>query len=290
MTQHITGALMFLNIALVSPFLSNSSLNAACSLEHMNHEMLQNLSKIHAPTDKVLAEYIAHFPLEQYRAVHSASLGCYLVEPDSQDMIKKVIREGWHREWHMARLFGQYALPGSVVLDIGAHIGTHVGTLLNSVGPYGKVYAFEPQLKIFTELMANAMLNHWENVVLRRLAVGNANKLVYMNPSCITNEGGVSVGAGGDPVQMVKIDDLGLSNISLMKIDVEGLEMDVLDGARETIGKNRPVIFIEIMGHIGYASADPESKRMIDERIEKIEGMGYAVSHLGIADFLCIPR
>ena len=260
-------------------------LHAECSLE-----LLESLVRRHAPEDQILREYIPHFPIETYEIVNSRSLGIFLVEKESQDMIKKVIREGWHREWHIAQHFRKYIRPGSVVVDIGAHIGTHTATFSHVVGDQGRVYAFEPQLKIFSELLLNMELNGRRNISFHRVALGNTNQWVEMNPHSDSNEGGISVGMSGDRVEMMKLDDFHLKNVSIIKIDVEGYEMEVLAGARETIRKNRPVIFLEIMGHVGYESASPADKAAIESRIHEVEKMGYKVTYLGIADFLFIPK
>jgi hypothetical protein len=49
----------------------------------------------------------------------------------------------------------------------------------------------------------------------------------------------------GEPVQVIRLDDLGLGRCHLIKVDVEGMECDVLEGARQTIAKYRPVLFVE---------------------------------------------
>ena len=51
--------------------------------------------------------------------------------------------------------------------------------------------------------------------------------------------------AAGDPVEVVRLDDLSLGRCDLIKVDVEGMECDVLEGARETIARYRPVLFVE---------------------------------------------
>jgi hypothetical protein len=59
------------------------------------------------------------------------------------------------------------------------------------------------------------------------------------------NFGGTSVGEQGEPVAMEKIDDLGLAACRLIKADVEGMEVQVLEGARETIARARPLLYVE---------------------------------------------
>src|SRR5262249_28126957 len=134
----------------------------------------------------------------------------------------------------------------STVLDIGAHIGTHTLSLSQKVGPQGLVIAFEPQYKLFTELHENLKLNHQSNVIPLRYAIGDVNQPVTMHENLFDNEGGTPIGIGGDPVIMITLDSLGLKNVSLMKIDIEGSELRFLQGAIETIKSNRPILLIEI--------------------------------------------
>jgi hypothetical protein len=78
---------------------------------------------------------------------------------------------------------------------------------------------------------------------------------------------------------MVRLDDLHLSPISFIKLDVEGYEMDVIDGGMQTIQRDKPVMIIEIFD-------GPDRAR----KIEQIEALGYTCTHIGAADFLFIPK
>lgn len=68
-------------------------------------------------------------------------------------------------------------------------------------------------------------------------------------------EGGVAVGAGGDRAEMRPLDSFGFGGVSLLKIDMEGLDDEVLAGAQRLIRESRPVILIEILGGRSYLGA-----------------------------------
>lgn len=246
----------------------------------LTRETLENLVAMAEPKDKVLSEYMRSFSLEKYDVVVSPALGRYLVEYDSEDMIKTVVRQGWHREGHVFFPLQQYVRPGSTVVDLGAHIGTHTNCFAQLVGPSGKVHAFEPQLKIFIELVGNMYLNHRYNVVVHRAAVGNQTGWIEMNPPCPGNEGSVPVGSGGGAAPLVKLDELNLVNVSVIKIDVQGMEMEALEGASDTIRRNRPVLAVELEG----------DRNDRDNRIKTITSWGYSVTYLGHDDFLFVPK
>jgi FkbM family methyltransferase len=149
-----------------------------------------------------------------------------------------------------AAMLRQMALPGATVVEVGANIGGHTVQLAKLVGPQGSVLAFEPQRIIFGLLCANLMLNEQFHVRAIRAAVGDANGTVEMpvlDPYAAQNFGGVSVGpsAAGDTVPLVMLDNYTLPSLRLLKIDVEGMEINVLNGARRTIATHRPLLYVE---------------------------------------------
>ncbi len=155
-------------------------------------------------------------------------------------------------EWAEPELefIGQFIKPGDVVLDIGAHIGTHAVFFAKRVGADGRVFAFEPQRVSFELLCGNAALNNLLNLKCLNLAVGARNGVIeipIVDPTTEFNYGGVSITTGlkGEPVPLVTVDSLGLAKCDFIKADVEGVEIDVLEGARETITRCRPILFLE---------------------------------------------
>jgi hypothetical protein len=78
--------------------------------------------------------------------------------------------------------------------------------------------------------------------------------------------------------------------VSLIKIDVEGFELPVLDGAQETIRANRPLLIVEIMGGHHYEHVEPKVQLQIDITKWEIESMGYRVERAGNHDYLGIPE
>ena len=181
-----------------------------------------------------------------------------------------------------------------MALDIGAYIGTHAMLMGRVVGSAGRVYAFEPQRKVFLELRHNVRLNGLGGVVKPlRFALGAKAGMVEMNLPTqyrgLDNLGGVGVGSGGDRVEMRTLDSFGFQNVSLVKIDVEGFEDAVLTGGVETIRANRPVILIEIVGGATIATATPVVHSRIEATVAAVERMGYHVRQDQHADYVAIP-
>lgn len=154
-------------------------------------------------------------------------------------------------EWCEAELdvLAPFVREGAVVVDVGANLGSHTLFFAKAVGPKGKVVAFEPQRFVHGLLVANMATNGVAHVDCRREAVGAAPGEVTMpalDPGARVNFGAAAVGSGeGERVPLVTVDGLDLSRCDLLKIDVEGLETAVLDGARATIAKFRPTLFVE---------------------------------------------
>jgi FkbM family methyltransferase len=145
---------------------------------------------------------------------------------------------------------GQIIKPGDVVLDIGANIGTHTIFFSRRVADQGVVVAFEPQRLVFQNLCANVALNALTNVIAKQQGVGRRAetiRLPVINPLQDVNFGALPMrdDPNGEPVEVIRIDDLPIGRCNLIKIDVEGMECDVLEGARESIGKHRPILFVE---------------------------------------------
>jgi FkbM family methyltransferase len=150
------------------------------------------------------------------------------------------------------QLLRQFIKPGDTVIDAGANIGTHAIAFADLVGPTGRVHAFEPQRRNFHMLAGNVALNALDNVVCHQQAVGDADREIALPPlpppDVPFNFGALSlsrVAADGERVPLVTLDSLQLSACRLIKIDTEGMEPQVLDGARDLIGRCRPLLYVE---------------------------------------------
>lgn len=144
----------------------------------------------------------------------------------------------------------QLVRPGDFVVEVGANIGAHSVALARTVGPSGRLMALEPQRVVHQLLCANVALNDLTNVQCVHAAAGAAPgeiRVPHIDYARDNNFGGLSLGtyAEGELVPVVALDDLRLSTVHLLKIDVEGMEMDVLRGALQTIRRDRPAIYIE---------------------------------------------
>lgn len=233
--------------------------------------------------------YLAAWPEDLYKQYRVDSLGTFYID-NVHDLIKAWLVRGLLWEKHLVELFPRHVKPGTTVIDAGAHIGTHTLALAKLAGPEGRVYAFEPQRKIYRELVYNMRLNGAANVVPLRVALGERAGVIEMAQATPGNEGGTQVGLGGDRAELRTLDSFGFRNVSFIKIDVEGFEDQVLDGARQTIQRNRPAILIEIQGGQRYESASAEMRAAIDATRARLIAMGYKVERVHAHDYLAIRQ
>ena len=245
------------------------------------------IQHVHPAQEHLL--YLQQFPYHHYTVCHIPNVGAFYTDKDGRyDTIKNVLRRGEVWETFAIEIIKKYAVPGTVVLDIGAHIGTHTITMSRCVGPLGAVISFEPQIKIYSELVENLRMNNIINVKPLRYALGETNKRVEMDPTRLHNEGGTAVGSGGDKVEMRTLDSFNLKNVSFIKMDAENYEDRVIEGAIQTIQNNRPIMLIEIMGNTDKAReiGDNLEKRK-EAAIKRLESLDYKVISAG--DYLAIP-
>jgi len=149
-----------------------------------------------------------------------------------------------------AALFKQIVRPGMTVLDVGANIGIHTVLFAQLVGPQGRVVAYEPQRVVHQMLCANVMTNGLLNVQARHAAAGSKPDTLLVPPVNYNVEGNygcLSLGqwTAGESVPVETIDSLNLPQCHFIKMDVEGMEVEALRGAVQTLKTKRPILYVE---------------------------------------------
>jgi FkbM family methyltransferase len=147
-------------------------------------------------------------------------------------------------------LFKQVARPGMTVVDVGANIGAHTIYFSKAAGARGRVLAFEPQRVLHQILCGNIALNACTNVVAVNAGLGARSGAVAVPAIDYArggNFGGVALGERtiGEQVPLHTLDSYRLKSCDLMKVDVEGMEREVLDGARTVLTEHRPILYVE---------------------------------------------
>jgi FkbM family methyltransferase len=209
----------------------------------------------------------------------------------SGDLLGGHIKRGDPWEPHFTKLVKATVPQGSQVIDVGANFGLNTIVLAHAVGPSGVVVAIEPLRVIFQQLCGNCFLNGLPNILTLNAAVGATPGIAEMNPVNYFargwNFGDNSVGKGGERVQMITLDSLGLSQVSFIKIDAQGSEFEIIQGARQTIFTARPVMFIEIE-EAQLINRGSSGQQVID----CLKSLGYLLIHIRNdypVDYVCLP-
>ncbi len=146
-------------------------------------------------------------------------------------------------------LVSRFVGAGAIVVEAGGNIGAHTLPLSVLVGPKGHIHSFEPQVQANQLLRSNIALNKLKNVTVYDAALSDHEQTLFMERpsySSVWNTGGLSVHYElGEPIEAKTIDSLDLPHCELIKLDIEGHERKALLGAKKTIERFRPVIFVE---------------------------------------------
>ncbi|KVE31737.1 methyltransferase FkbM [Burkholderia sp. TSV86] len=173
-----------------------------------------------------------------------------------------------------------------VAIDCGANIGVHTVEFARALEGAGEVISIEAQRPVYYALCGNIAINNCLNVEAKNAAIGDTNgtlkipnvdyhkKSSFGSLELIEGKGNEDIGQcvdynSGYDVPLITIDSLNCSEIDLVKIDVEGMEMSVLKGASKTLNSSRPVMFVE------------KIKSDFDEMLMYLASKKYRIHDLG---------
>lgn len=152
-------------------------------------------------------------------------------------------------EPHIVRELINNINEGDTCIDIGANIGHHAIIMAQIVGVNGKINAYEPIPFIRTQMEESIALNNLKNVTIIPEALSNKEGELILNVN-VGNVAGSSFvnkedGNQGLSINTRTLDSYNYSKISFIKLDVEGFEYSVLQGAEKTISSLHPVVLFE---------------------------------------------
>lgn len=203
-----------------------------------------------------------------------------------RNLVSRRLKKG-ERELHF---LDRLVRPGSVAIDIGANKGLY-SWLLSRIA--ADVKAFEPNPKMFAQLARSVPGNVEAFEVALSDAQGEAELILPIHRNGrYSNQGGslqeAKYMSGKQvqrwPVRQERLDAYGFSDVSFIKIDVEGFELEVIAGASETIRRERPVLLVEI--------DESQNGVPLHEAIGGVEALGYATYYVAgddLARFEAVP-
>ncbi len=176
-----------------------------------------------------------------------------ILEADLYDYVGHYLYFGFQDKGHSKLL--ELIEPGFTVIDVGTNIGSSLLQFANKIGPAGKVFGFEPDVKNYNNCIRNIDLNSFKNVAVENIGLGDNTNEHYLNVNCESNRGMNSISLNKDSSSIKVIvntldnwmEQNEIHRVDLIKIDVEGYEMSVVKGALKTIASKRPILFIELI-------------------------------------------
>jgi FkbM family methyltransferase len=209
-----------------------------------------------------------------------------------QDLISNHLkRELYEDDIHQLCLKLLVDEPAGVVLDIGANLGTFCLPLARKV-PKHTYHAFEPQRIVYYQLCGNAFINGLDNVHCHSFGLSNRRDVLLLEVpdyATETNIGAFSVDkqvreneyecptkGATESIVLFPLDEGEHRNIRLVKIDVEGHELEVLKGAKKTLKDNNypPIIFEAWTWKPWYQ----EKRKQV---FDYLQSYGYEIKEMG---------
>jgi len=226
----------------------------------------------------IIHAFLSRMPGERYPVLPCAGrLKGYQMRVDWQ-IHRAFIYDSWEPE--VTQAIDRTAALGMTAADIGAQSGFYTLLLSRRVGPQGKVFAFEPLPANYRLLEENLRLNNIENVLVRREAVADrSGELTFEFPpdkrSLVAGPVLPEDNTGTLSVNCISLDDFVARQeikLDLIKMDVEGAEGSVLEGAVNTLQQFHPILIIELHG-----AGDQPRLHPVPVRLQK---MGYTIEWL----------
>ena len=178
---------------------------------------------------------------------------------------------------------------GVVAVDGGANIGVHTIEWATAMTGWGSVIAIEPQERIYYALAGNIAINNCFNAIAMHAAISSEPGIMqiptpdYFLPSNFGNlelrprantefiGQPIDYSAGKTvPIQKISIDALALPRVDFIKFDLQGMELEALEGAQETIARSHPIFLLE-----SRKAGREQLRAFLDERGYKVVEAGY---------------
>lgn len=217
---------------------------------------------------------------EGMRFVFGQYLGKYSVNIDTRYKVERIMWTGTFED-KLVALARRSIKEGDVCFDVGGNVGAISIALADAVGSSGKVHAFEPNPDNFARLSANFDLNPElkRRVALNKVGISDEPGTLYWREDPGNPGNGILSESGDIASEVVTLDSYCRNNdvqrLDFMKVDVEGMELQVFKGAEETLRRFHPTIYFETLGRYSGAVKDNF------ERIEAfLTDLGYTLNKL----------
>ena len=252
-----------------------SQVDPKTSFEHQN---LDWLKKISLRLDELsVLQRISHLGPEKVFEFLCRDQKIHIHLPyAATDLIQRhILRTSSFFEMGLLERFRRHVPKGATIVDAGANIGNHTVYFSRICGAR-HIHAFEPMRETFKILARNAELNAPDRIRCHNFALGASEGKADLLQYSAGNIGATRLEADDNGFYDVKaLDSFQFPELHIIKMDVEGAQISVLEGARETLARHKPLIWIELL---------PND---IEESHEKLTSLGYdRIEKLSNTDFI----
>jgi FkbM family methyltransferase len=210
-------------------------------------------------------------------------------ELDLTEVIDAAIFYSDSREPATSKALATLCKPGDIIFDIGANVGSHTLPIAKTVGSTGKVYAFEPVPWALNKLQRNISLNTFNNIIVEPIALSDApdDNAEFSLRASFKTTSQIPVNADGNlnenwwnacekvKVKVETIDNFVKENkikkVDLFKLDVDGFEAKVINGATKVLNEYEPIIIMELAPSWIAAKGDD-----VNAVINSLTSIGYS--------------
>lgn len=210
-----------------------------------------------------------------------------------------------YEPWDLLQL-SHWVRPGSVVFDVGANFGYYSISLATALQGHGRVFAFEPSKTTFSRLQTNIALNGLESIISAiPCALSDRPGRAYLDQAK-GNSGAtaVSAQAAGDAIELDTLDHFCQRNkvdrVDIVKVDVEGSELRVIEGGKATLALHQPIVMIEFnssalkavgttIGHLGDLLLGL-GYRLLKAKRDRLIPFDSTLGQPILTNVFCIPR
>lgn len=217
----------------------------------VNPQMLQSLLLPYLENDPALRAYMETFDFDKYSIYPVKDQDLFYVDKDANDEASLAIKSGEYPLEPAYEALNDFLKKKSVVIVVGGHTSPRLLDLSELVQEEGRVHVFEADLKIFSELVINSTLNKCKNIRFYR------------------NDVGADVPKNDAAANAKMLDDFQIQNVSLIRIDANGREMEVIKGALKILLRDKPALLVRM------EQVDEVQGVEAQKTIQSIENLGY---------------
>jgi len=223
--------------------------------------------------------------LLRVRRIETEAQGLKLLVDPASNFGQRILRDGTY-EPELTRAMPEILKPGGLFVDAGANEGWFSLIAARLVGPAGRVIACEPQERLWPVILRNAANNRCDNIQLFPCALSAREEAACINLYPSTNTGSSHLGTAKrrwetrQEVAAVKLarllDGLGDRKVDLLKVDVEGHELQVLEGAGPHLGSTIKKVVVEL-----HEVANDAKRPTTEGVVSLLRSRGYVRKNTG---------